>query len=210
MNAVPILTTENGGREWKRVAVSSLPVALENEGAFAASGTNIAVFGKTHAWIGTGAARKARVLRTSDRGRTWKISETPLIAGASAGIFSVAFRDARHGIVVGGDYTKENEAVDNLAMTSDGGVTWKLVNGLSGFRSVVAYLPGAKTPTLVAIGPAGTDYSTDDGRTWKQLKGPGFDTLSFARGRFGGGSVGWAAGAHGSIGKLVFGLNTRT
>src|SRR6267143_2202813 len=126
-----IMTTANGGRIWQRVPASALPPALENEGAFAASGTNIAVFGKGHAWIGTGAAAKARVLRTSDRGRTWKISETPLIAGASAGIFSVAFRDAKHGVIVGGDYTKEKEASDNLAVTSDGGVTWMLVKGLS-------------------------------------------------------------------------------
>jgi len=68
-----IMTTENGGREWKRVPASALPLSLDNEGAFAASGTNIAVFGKTQAWIGTGAAAKARVLRTADRGRTWKI-----------------------------------------------------------------------------------------------------------------------------------------
>ena len=41
-----ILTTSNGGREWSRVPPSALPPALENEGAFAASGTNIAVYGK--------------------------------------------------------------------------------------------------------------------------------------------------------------------
>jgi photosystem II stability/assembly factor-like uncharacterized protein len=136
-----IMTTENGGRNWVRVAANDLPPALENEGAFAASGTNIAVFGKSHAWIGTGAGAKARVLHTADRGRTWKIADTPLVAGASAGIFSIAFRDAQHGIIVGGDYRKEDEAVDNLAVTEDGGVTWTLVKGLSGFRSVVGYVP---------------------------------------------------------------------
>ena len=41
-----ILLTNNGGRTWTRVPPSSLPPALENEGAFAASGTNIALFGK--------------------------------------------------------------------------------------------------------------------------------------------------------------------
>ena len=194
-----IMTTENGGRTWVRVAANDLPLALENEGAFAASGTNIALFGKSHAWIGTGAGAKARILRTTDRGRTWKIAETSLIAGASAGIFSVAFRDAKHGVIVGGDYRKENEAVDNFAVTSDGGVTWRLVKGLSGFRSVVAYVP-TLPGTLVAIGPSGADYSTDDGRTWTALAGPGFDTLSFARGR----PIAYAAGARGSIGKLVF------
>jgi photosystem II stability/assembly factor-like uncharacterized protein len=191
-----IMTTSDGGRVWSRVPTANLPPALENEGAFAASGTNIAVFGKSHAWIGTGAGAKARVLRTSDRGRSWQVSDTPLAAGPSAGIFSIAFRDAKHGVIAGGDYRKEQEAVDNLAVTTDGGVTWTLVKGLSGFRSVVAYVPGTKT--LVALGPSGGDYSTDDGKTWKPIDGPGFDTFSFVPRK----SIGWGAGANGAIGRL--------
>src|SRR4030095_15773195 len=58
-----IMTTDNGGLNWSRVPGNILPPALGNEGAFAASGTNVALFGKTHAWIGTGAAAKSRVLR---------------------------------------------------------------------------------------------------------------------------------------------------
>jgi hypothetical protein len=184
------------------VPASALPPALENEGAFAASGTNIAVFGNSYAWIGTGAAVKARVLRTTDRGLTWKISLTPLTAGSSAGIFSVAFRDAQHGVIVGGDYQKEGEAVDNLAVTSDGGATWTLVKGLSGFRSAVAYLPGSLS--LIAVGPLGADYSNDDGSNWLHLEGPGFDTLSFARLPALGRGVGWGAGANGRLGQLTF------
>jgi len=192
-----IMTTADGGRVWSHVPAANLPRAMENEGAFAASGTNIAVIGTSHAWIGTGASAKARVLRTADRGLTWQVAETPLAAGPSAGIFSIAFRDAKHGIIVGGDYRKEQEAVDNLAVTSDGGVTWTLVKGLSGFRSVVRYVPGTKT--LVAVGPSGGDYSTDDGQTWKPIGGPGFDTLSFAPRK----SIGWGAGAEGRIGRLA-------
>jgi photosystem II stability/assembly factor-like uncharacterized protein len=195
-----IMTTENGGRTWTRLPTTGLPPALENEGAFAASGTNIAVFGKDHAWIGTGAATKARVLRTSDRGRTWKVADTPLAAGPSAGIFSIAFRDANNGVVVGGDYRKEQEAFDNVAVTSDGGATWTLVKGLSGFRSVVAYVPGMKTPTIVAIGPSGGDYSTDDGHRWTSLDGPGFDSLGFVPGK----AIGWGGGAKGGLARLVF------
>lgn len=195
-----VLVTENGGKAWTRVSREALPPALANEGAFAASGTNIGVFGNSDAWIGTGAGQKARVLRTNDRGRTWKASDTPLIASASSGIFSVAFRDVMHGVIVGGDYSKEGDATDNLAVTNDGGFTWTLVKGLSGFRSAVAYVPGSSPPMLIAVGPSGSDYSTDDGRTWTKLEGPGFDTLSFANGQ----KVGWASGAKGIIGKLSF------
>jgi photosystem II stability/assembly factor-like uncharacterized protein len=193
-----VLITADGGRTWSRVPNANLPAAQGNEGAFAASGTNIAVNGKSHAWIGTGAAAKSRVLRTSDGGRTWQVADTPLASGPSAGIFSVAFRDAKHGVVFGGDYRKEQEAVNNMALTSDGGVTWTLVKGLSGFRSVVAYVPGTKT--LIALGPSGGDYSTDDGRTWTAIDGPGFDTFSFVPGK----KVGWGAGDKGKIGRLTF------
>jgi len=57
----------------------------------------------------------------------------------------------------------------------------------------------------MAVGPSGADYSTDDGRTWKALAGPGCDTLSFApvRGPRSQ-ALAFAAGARGSIGKLIF------
>ena len=196
-----VLTTNDGGRVWSRVPVDKLPAALENEGAFAASGTNIALFGKSHAWIGTGAAAKSRVLHTADGGQTWQISDTPLTSGPSAGIFSIAFRDTKHGVIAGGDYRKEREAINNLAITNDGGNTWTLVKGLSGFRSVVAYVPGVPgTKTLIALGPSGGDYSIDDGRTWSPIPSPGFDTFSFAPRK----RIGWASGAQGSIGRLTF------
>ena len=191
-----ILLTANGGQTWTPVPPDNLPPALENEGAFAASGTNIAVYGKRDAWIGLGAANHARVLHTSDGGRHWKVFDTPIRSGQSSGIFSVAFRDENHGVIVGGDYQKEKIAEDNLAITSDGGVTWQLLKGLSGFRSVVAYLPG--TQSLVALGPAGGDYSTDDGRTWTPVAGAAVDTFSFARRQ----RLGWGAGARGTIGRL--------
>ncbi len=195
-----ILRTDNGGRVWTRVPAEGLPPALDNEGAFAASGTNVAVYGRDHVWIGTGAAAVARVLRSSDGGRTWAAAATPLAAGPSSGIFSIAFRDAEHGIVVGGDYRKENEAVDNAAITNDGGRTWTKVTGLSGFRSVVSYLPGASTPTLIAVGPQGADQSTDDGRTWTPLPGAsGLHTFAFAKQ----GRAGWGAGEKGRIMRLA-------
>jgi photosystem II stability/assembly factor-like uncharacterized protein len=190
-----IMLTSDGGKNWKRVPPAALPPALPNEGAFAASGTNIAVAGSTHIWIGTGAASKARVLRSTDGGRSWKVSDTPLASGPSAGIFSIAFRDTLHGVIVGGDYKKESEAVDDVAYTSDGGVTWTLAreHGLSGFRSAVAW----QGRLWFAVGPSGTDMSLDDGHTWGRTgdKSTGLHTFAFARQ----GKSGWGAGEHGLV-----------
>ncbi len=193
--AFVVLATRDGGATWTRVASRALPPALEGEGAFAGSGTNVAMHGTRHVWIGTGAGR---VLRSADEGRTWAVALTGLAASPTAGIFSVAFRDALHGIVVGGDYKQERAISDNAAITSDGGRTWSLVKGLGGFRSVVAYVPGAKTPSLVAVGPSGADVSTDDGRTWRAIEGDGFHAFSVSPS----GTVGWGVGENGRIGRL--------
>lgn len=193
-----IVTTSDGGRTWTRVPSDTLPSALPNEGAFAGSGTNVAVIGSDRAWIGTGASTRSRMLRTADGGRTWQIADTPLAASASAGIFSVAFRDRLHGLTVGGDYRKEKDAVDNAAATDDGGVTWRPVQGLGGFRSVVAAVAGMKL--WIAVGPSGSDMSTDDGRTWQPIEGAGYHAFSCARQS----RVGWGVGERGTIGKLVW------
>lgn len=192
-----VLHTENGGRTWTRLS-QGLPPALPNEGAFAASGSNIAVFVGSHVWIGTGAAAEARVLFSHDHMRTWSVASTPLRAGPSAGIFSIAFRDALNGIVVGGDYTKESEATDNAAITKDGGKTWTTIAGLSGFRSAVAYVPGTNGRRVLAVGPSGADYSEDGGLTWKRLEGPGYHAFAFAPRT----AVGYGVGEGGRIGVL--------
>ncbi len=190
-----VLRTANGGSTWSRIPAAALPPALDGEGAFAGSGTNIAVVGN-RVWIGTTASR---VLRSEDFGSTWTVGQTPLATGTSTGIFSVAFRDALHGVAVGGNYSREGEAVDNAVYTSDGGRTWALAEagGLSGFRSVVACVPNTPA-SLIAIGPSGADRSDDDGRTWKPLESPGFHAFSFAPGT----AVGWGAGEGGRIARL--------
>ena len=189
-----ILLTNDGGRTWTRVPAEQLPPALPGEGAFAASGTNVTVHGKQHVWIGTGSGR---VLRSSDGGQHWQIAATGLAHSGTAGIFSIAFRDARNGIVVGGDYKRESAAIDNAAATDDGGRTWRMVPGLTGFRSVVAWLPHSKLPAWLAVGPSGADCSTDDGRTWQPVSGSGFHAFSPSPQ----GDVGWGVGESGRIGR---------
>jgi photosystem II stability/assembly factor-like uncharacterized protein len=121
-----LITTDNGGKEWKPIPAERLPAAVEGEGAFAASGTCIAVQGNKNVWFVTGGSA-ARVFRSVDGGESWMVTETPLTHGpASAGIFSVSFRDAKHGAIAGGDYKEPNKDVPSLATTSDGGKNWTL------------------------------------------------------------------------------------
>jgi photosystem II stability/assembly factor-like uncharacterized protein len=190
-----VFTTSDGGRTWNRIPPHRLPAALDGEGAFAASGTNVAVIGHDRVWIGTTAGR---ALRSLDGGRNWAVFATPVHTDKSAGIFSIAFRSPSEGIVVAGDFNKPGEAVDNAAVTSDGGLTWAAARGLRGYRSVVAWSNSGRGPAI-AIGPSGADVSTDNGRTWTAVDADGYDTASFAPAA----RVGWAAGDKGRIAKLT-------
>jgi photosystem II stability/assembly factor-like uncharacterized protein len=194
-----IIATSDGGRTWNEMPALNMPPALQGEGAFAASGTCITVRGKQNVWFGTGGPEGARVFSSTDGGRTWKVAQTRMISGKAAGIFSIAFRDAKHGVIVGGDYTKEREAVDNVAVTQDGGATWSLIKGPgpNGYRSCVAYVPRTIGPVLIAVGPSGSDYSLDQGKSWKSISAEGYHSASFA----GPANAGWAVGEGGRIAK---------
>lgn len=196
-----LIKTTDGGATWTGLPQERSPSALEGEAAFAASGTCIAVQGRKNVWFGTGGGATARVFRSTDGGGTWKVASTPITAGnPSSGIFSIAFKDARNGVIAGGDYQKEHEVSDNVATTSDGGATWTLAKGPrpSGFRSAIAYVRGTGGPMLVAIGPSGSDYSVDSGASWVSLGSTGFHAVSFA-----GVDAGWAVGEGGRIGKYT-------
>src|SRR5215207_4982278 len=195
-----VVRTEDGGRTWNEVDPAGMPPALEGEGGFAASGTCVAVGGKSDAWFGTGGPAGGRVFRSIDGGRTWQAAPAPLASGKAAGVFSLAFHGSV-GTAVGGDYTKEQESEESAAVTSDGGRTWRALDAEArpgGYRSCVAYVPGTRGRTLVAVGPSGSDYSTDGGRTWVTLGAEGFHSLSVAPR----GDAAWAVGENGRVARL--------
>lgn len=194
-----VILTTDGCRSWMEVPRENLPVPLDGEAGFAASGTAITVAGASHAWIGTGGGSIARVLRTTDRGLTWTAHETPLPAGRTAGIFGLAFRDERYGIAVGGDYRVRADGRDNVLRTDDGGRTWRVAGTSAplGVRYGVAYVAGAPSPTLVATGPSGYGLSTDDGTTWTAVDTVSVNTVSFVSPR-----AGWVAGVEGRIWRI--------
>lgn len=162
-----VITTEDGAH-WNSLPTNRLPLALAREGAFAASGTCVTTQGKKNVWFVTGGSA-ARVFHSSDRGQTWTVTETPVIHGPdSAGIFSIAFRDARHGVIAGGDYKQPTQGSANLAVTSDGGRTWQL-SPLSPqfYMSAVAL---TDRNAFLAVGTAHAAYAENAAASaWKNL-----------------------------------------
>jgi photosystem II stability/assembly factor-like uncharacterized protein len=190
-----IISTRDGGASWS-VVDADMPPALTNEFAFAASGQCIVTVGGRDAFFGTGGAEVARVFRSSDRGRSWQVSTTPMHSSESGGIFALAFRNPRAGIAAGGDLATPAASPDALALTDDGGVNWQLVDPAPNqYRSGAHWVTGQ---VAIIVGETGSDVSQDAGRTWRRFDDGSFDTIDCA-----GGWVCWASGFAGRAAYLV-------
>jgi photosystem II stability/assembly factor-like uncharacterized protein len=190
-----LIMTADGGAHWTPLAAKTLPPALPGEGAFAASGTCLVTHGEKDVWFATGGGKSARVFHSRDWGQSWEVSETPILAGAeSAGIFSIAFRDPQHGMVVGGDYRKPSDLGTTAATTSDGGKTWTPLNKGLPYRSAVAWAKDR----WVAVGTSGSHVSLDNGSTWKLIDRENYNSVGFTSG-----GEGWAVGPKGRIAKFA-------
>jgi len=192
-----ILTTANGGQTWQPMPETALPVMQPSEAAFAASGTSLVVQGKRNVWIASGGATFGRVFRSTDRGRTWSVSSTPLPAGEATGLFGMHFFSAKAGMVVGGNYKQEQQPGPNVAITRDGGKTWQAVSPTNppGLKEAIALLPGDR---VLVVGPSGTSLSADQGQTWQPLDTDSYHSVACAKGTC------YAVGGKGKISKQVF------
>lgn len=193
-----ILSTRDGGRSWKVLPNTGMPEALPGEAGFAASGQCLVSSGPKDVWLATGGGATARVLHSADRGLTWEASPSTIPAGDPArGVFALAFRDRSHGLAVGGDYRADQASPRAAAVTGDGGRSWRQAAAPPpAYRSGVAWLPHSRSAAL-AVGPTGTDLTTDAGRSWRTVDGGSFDTVDCTP-DFGC----WASGEKGRVARL--------
>nr|WP_307135750.1 oxidoreductase [Streptomyces aurantiacus] len=194
-----ILSTSDGGRSWKVLPAAGMPAAQQGEAGFAASGQCLVGSGPRDVWLATGGAPRARVLHSADRGLTWTATDTPVPAGDPArGVFALAFRDRTHGIAVGGDYRADQASPEAAAVSGDGGRTWApATTPPPAYRSGVTWLPHSRTSAL-AVGPTGTDLTTDSGRTWRTLDTGSYDTVDCTSDL-----TCWASGEKGRVARLA-------
>jgi photosystem II stability/assembly factor-like uncharacterized protein len=194
------------GRHWGDIG-DKLPAGQPGEAAFAASGTCVATQGEDNAWIVTGGAERARILATTDRGKTWQAYRTPIAQGTPAsGVFTVAFRDALHGVIAGGDLERPDERVRNFAVSNDGGKTWRhptnapIKGPVYGLSYAAGYDRAPNVKRVVATGPGGAAWTDDEGETWTRLQGVrDYWAVAFANQE-----VGWLVGTEGRILKIAF------
>jgi photosystem II stability/assembly factor-like uncharacterized protein len=174
-----ILTTANGGRTWKEIPENKRPLLEEGEASFAASGTTIRCFGKSHVAIATG-GKLSRIWISNNRGKGWKSFNTPILQGASSqGVFSMAWKDDRNVVITGGDFTKDQLKEDHVFFSRDGGISWQSPEvPTNGYRSSVEYI---SKEALIATGTSGTDISYDSGKTWQLLSADGYHVVRKAR-----------------------------
>ncbi len=186
-----VIVTEDGGKNWRKLDCAILPPTDTGEAAFAASNTNIALYGQ-HVWLASGGS-KARIYHSEDRGKTWSVYPTPMNQGGKmTGIFSVDFYNQHLGIAFGGDWENKSNNTGSKAITRDGGRSWQLVSDGSGpgYRSCVQYVPGSQGAQIIAAGTPGIAYSGDGGQTWQQVEKPDIYTVRVANN----GQTAWLAG----------------
>ena len=174
---------------WNRNQLEGLKVSSDTT-AFAASNSGLMQEPLFITAFVTGGPQPSffwRPVEPALRPSTWKASlywsraELPVARGPTAGAFSIAHTEdfnlfgSRYPalytriVVVGGDYQKPDQSAGTAAFTLDAGQAWRAAHTPPhGYRSSVAYY--AREKTYIAVGPNGTDISSDDGYNWRALR----------------------------------------
>lgn len=163
-----LLETTNGGTTWTELKTG--PSALENEAAFAASGTSVFITDKkANAVLLTGGT-VSRLLLSNRELNKWNPVNLPLAQGrASKGGFSLAAGGGQT-VLVGGDYSTDKK-VDSVACYYNGKQIEDKYFHLSttmprGYQSCVTYL---KKKVFLSTGTSGSNLTYDGGLNWKPI-----------------------------------------
>lgn len=186
-----IARTFDGGENWQGIPAANIPTADKGEAFFASSGTNVRKLSKQEAVFVSGGLRARLFIRD-------KKIDLPIIQGKeSTGANSIAVKNKKCLIVVGGDFNVKDDTTKNCVITLDGGTTFTTpVVAPHGYRSCVEYL-GKKN--WISCGLNGVDFSTDEGQRWAWISKDSFHAVRKAKK----GNAVYFSGGGGRIGKLI-------
>lgn len=186
-----VARTFDGGNTWQGIPEVYKPVADSGEACFAASGTNIRKLNNKEAVFITGGITSNVHIRD-------KKINLPLIQGKeTTGANSIAVKNKKTWMVVGGDFNTRDSSTKNAAITFNAGKSWSTPGvAPAGYRSCVEYI---KKKQWITCGLNGVDISNDDGKTFTNISGEGFHVVRKAKK----GEAVFFAGSGGRIGKLI-------
>lgn len=157
-----IYTTVNGGSNWTRVPFSpDLVPFLDDEFPI----INRFVVHNNTIWAVTSVHR---ILKSSDKGLTWTVLNTPIPVFGGALMWDdtieIAFTTENKGILIGKDYS--------VYETNDGGLSWQQITYSGAVRNKgLSAIPG-QLDTYIVVGETevdterGSSYTIDGGLTW--------------------------------------------
>jgi photosystem II stability/assembly factor-like uncharacterized protein len=153
---------------WQSLDYNLVPIALDKEAGFAASGTGISTIGENKVIIGTGGAKVSRLYISIDQGLNWITKSTPMKSGDSYGIYSMYFWNELEGLIIGGSYLYPEDKDSICFYTADGGDTWSdRSEGLGGYSSGIH--GNEDGSIIVATGRNGVYYTLNKGLNWNLL-----------------------------------------
>ncbi len=190
-NKIFIARTFDGGIHWKDIPPTNYPVADSGEALFASSGTNVRKLNNQEAVFITGGLRSRMFIRD-------KKIDLPIVQGKeSTGANSIAVKNEKTIIVVGGDFYKKDTVDKNCFITTNGGKTFVApAMPPHGYRSCIEYL---HKKTWITCGLNGVDISTDEGSNWNWISKESFNVCRKSKA----GKAVFFAGGGGRIGKLL-------
>jgi photosystem II stability/assembly factor-like uncharacterized protein len=145
------------------------------------------------------------IFSTSDAGHLWRETRTfasSEFGGATPELYSLRFKDKKHGWVVGSVSRSDRVTGSILAMTTDGGRSWNVLQAPTGSELIHIDFVDDKRGWIV--GAAGTILHTKDaGETWIRQDSGTTNTLYHVD--FRNERLGWAVGERGTILRTIDG-----
>lgn len=186
-----VARTFDGGNTWKPIPDQYHPDAEIGEACFAASGTNIRKYRNDAVCFVSGGTKSRIFIKQK------KIDLPVAQGGESTGANSIAIKNEKIFIIVGGDYNAPEDTNGVCAITENGGKTWRTpLKNPGGYRSCVEFI---KKDFWIACGLNGVDVSADDGKTWEAISNESFHVCRKAKD----GKTVFLAGVNGKIARLV-------
>ncbi len=168
-----IATTNDGGNTWQEDAINALPIADSGEACFASSGTNIRkIDGKKYLLVSGGLKSHLFFGKNSLR--------LPILQGKeSTGANSIAAKNNKVMMIVGGDFTTKDSTTKNCFTTTNAGKNWHApIKPPTGYRSCIEYINKA---VWITCGLNGVDLTKDNGHIFTHINDLSFHCVRKAK-----------------------------